>query len=366
MTLRTTDILRSLRSSRPFHIPLAFTATLLASASVCAGSGLEAKDTSKIAQGSVASASIERFSPALSAVIGPDAVIEKVAEGFEFVEGPVWAFGEIWFSDLVGNKLFAVGGDGATRLLLENSGGATAAPHSEYPGSNGAVVDRDGSVLMAQHAGRRIVRITKDMAITPVIERDAQGRRLNSPNDMVFAADGALWFTDPAFGLAGFDGSPDKEIPYNGVYRWKDGKLTAVIVDLPNPNGIAFSPDGRLLYVSNSGPDMFVNVYDVAPGGSVGAGRRLISYPGPRPSDVPDGMKVDSLGNIWASGPGGIRVINPKGEVLGQIRTPDLAQANIAWGGEDRRTAYITATGKVYRLRLAVPGLGPLNANRSR
>ena len=355
---------RSLRSDWGGRIPLACAVALLAS--TCASSGLRAEAAATIAPGLVASASIERLSPALDAVIGPDAVIEKVADGFEFVEGPVWAFGEIWFSDLVGNKLFAVGGDGATRLLLENSGGATDAPHSEYPGSNGAVVDRDGSVLMAQHAGRRIVRITKDMAITSVIERDAQGRRLNSPNDMVFAADGALWFTDPAFGLAGFDGSPDKEIPYNGVYRWKDGQLTAVIVDLPNPNGIAFSPDGRLLYVSNSGPEMFVNIYDVKADGSVGAGRRLISYPGPRPGDVPDGLKVDSRGNIWTSGPGGIRIINPQGKVLGQIRTPDIAQANIAWGGKDGRTAYITATGNVYRLRLAAPGLGSLNVNQSR
>ena len=352
---------RSLRSNRGFCIPFACAAALLASA--CDSSGPESDGAATSAANSVTSASIKRLSPALDAVLAPDAVIEKVAEGFEFVEGPVWAFGEIWFSDLVGNKLFAVGSDGATRLLLENSGGATDAPHSEYPGSNGAVVDTDGSVLMAQHAGRRIVRITQDMAIIPVIERDAEGRRLNSPNDLVFAADGALWFTDPAFGLAGFDESPDKEIPYNGVYRWKDGQLTAVIVDLPNPNGIAFSPDGRLLYVSNSGPDMFVNVYDVAADGSVGAGRRLISYPGPRPGDVPDGLKVDSLGNIWTSGPGGIRIINPQGEVLGQIRTPDTAQANIAWGGEDRRTAYITATGNVYRLRLAAPGLGPLNAD---
>lgn len=295
--------------------------------------------------------------PGLDAVLARDARIELVASGFDFVEGPVWVNGEIWFSDLMANKLYAVGADGATRLLLDNSGGASGAPHSDYPGSNGAVVDRDGSVLMAQHAARRIVRITRDLSMTPVIERDAQGRRLNSPNDMVFAPDGALWFTDPAFGLAGYDQSPAKEIPYNGVYRWQGGQLTAVITDLPNPNGIALSPDGSRLYVSNSGPDMFVNVYEVRADGSVGQGRRLISYPGPRPGDVPDGMKVDSLGNIWSSGPGGIRIISPQGTVLGQIRTPDLAQANLAWGGADGRTAYITASGNVYRLRLAVPGL---------
>jgi gluconolactonase len=350
--------LRSLRPARLVCAPLVCGVALLASA--CAGNLSDSPAAPPAASSDASSATaIIRLDPALESVLAPGAVLERVAGGFNFVEGPVWAFGEIWFSDLVGNKLYAVGSDGATRVLLENSGGVTDAPHSDYPGSNGAVVDRDGSVLMAQHAARRIVRVTRDMTITPVVERDAQGRRLNSPNDMVFAPDGALWFTDPAFGLAGFDASYDKEIPYNGVYRWKDGQITAVIVDLPNPNGIALSPDGRLLYVSNSGPDMFVNVYDVAPNGSVGAGRRLISYPGPQPGDVPDGLKVDSLGNIWTSGPGGIRIITPQGRVLGQIRTPDTAQANIAWGGADGRTAFITATSNVYRLRLAVPGLRP-------
>ena len=348
----------SRRALRAAGMAQALGAALLASA--CVGGAADSQPAMTTAAASPAAATaIVRLDPGLDAVLARDAVIERVAGGFNFVEGPVWAFGEIWFSDLAANKLYAVGADGATRLLLDNSGGATGAPHSDYPGSNGAVVDRDGTVLMAQHAARRIVRITRDMVITPVVERDAQGRRLNSPNDMVAAPDGALWFTDPSFGLAGYDASPAREIPYNGVYRWKDGQLTAVIVDLPNPNGIALSPDGRRLYVSNSGPDMYVNVYDVSADGSVGEGRRLISYPGPQPGDVPDGMKVDSLGNIWTSGPGGIRIISPQGTVLGQITTPDVAQANLAWGGADGRTAYITASGNVYRVRLAVPGLRP-------
>jgi gluconolactonase len=348
-----THVIRPLRARRRARLVLTCGAALLAVACAGADDGPPAAVASAAATGTA----IVRMNPALDAVLASDTKVELVASGFQFVEGPVWAFDEIWFSDLVGNKLYAVDSNGAQRVLLENSGGATAEPHSDYPGSNGAVVERDGTVLLAQHAARRIVRMTRDMTITPVIERDAQGRRLNSPNDMVFAPDGALWFTDPAFGLAGFDESPAKEIPYNGVYRWKDGRLVAAITDLPNPNGIALSPDGRLLYVSNSGPDMFVNVYDVAADGSVGAGRRLISYPGPRPDDVPDGMKVDSLGNIWSSGPGGIRIISPQGTVLGQITSPDLAQANIAWGGADGRTAYITASENVYRIRMLVPGL---------
>ncbi|MGA0544077.1 SMP-30/gluconolactonase/LRE family protein [Brevundimonas sp. VNH65] len=278
----------------------------------------------------------------------------------QFVEGPIWVRGELWFSDLMGNRLYAVGRDDVVRVLLERSGGEPSAPPSAYPGSNGGVVDRDGAVLLAQHGARRIGRVAPDMTVRPYIERDAQGRRLNSPNDLALSPDGALWFTDPPFGLAGGDQDSAKEIPYNGVYRWKDGVLVAAITDLPKPNGLAFSPDGRRLYVSNSGPEMYINIYDVASDGSVTLQGRLITFTDENPSEVPDGMKVDSAGNIWASGPGGIRIITPEGRVMGQIRTDDEAQANIVWGGADYHTAYITAATRVYRLALRVQGSPPL------
>lgn len=278
----------------------------------------------------------------------------------QFVEGPIWAHGELWFSDLMGNRLYAVGANDQVRVLLERSGGEPSAPPSAYPGSNGGVVDRDSSVLLAQHGARRVARVGADMSVSAVIERDSQGRRLNSPNDLAFSPDGALWFTDPPFGLAGGDQDPGKEIPYNGVYRWKDGVLVAAITDLPKPNGLAFSPDGRQLYVSNSGPEMFINIYDVAADGGVTLAGRLITFTDANPTEVPDGMKVDSSGNIWASGPGGIRIITPTGVVLGQIRTGDEAQANLVWGGADFRTAYIAAATRVYRLQLNVQGQRPL------
>lgn len=302
---------------------------------------------------------ILRLDPALDAIIPPGAKLEKVAGGFGFVEGPLWVGGELRFSDLTGNKLYALGADGKTRLLLDKSGGLQNPPAGAFIGSNGSVVGPDGAVLMTQHGARRIVRVADDMTLTPFIER-YEGKRLNSPNDMVYGPDGALWITDPPYGLAGQDQDPAKEVSFNAVYRYADGKLTAVITDVPRPNGIGFSPDGKTLYISNCEPEMFVNAYDVSPQGVVSNGRRFISYPGPNPIDVPDGLKIDSAGNVWTSGPGGIRIISPAGKVLGQLKTTDRAQANIAWGGPDLKTAYIMGAGNVYRLKLAIPGQKPL------
>jgi gluconolactonase len=306
--------------------------------------------------------SIERLDPALDAVIAPGAVLEKVGGGYDFTEGPAWVNGEIWFSDLRGNTFHAIAADGTARTLMEKSGGKDTIPPGSYQGSNGLVVDKDGTVLLTQHGARRIVRINPaDMSVTPFLER-VDGKRLNSPNDMVFSSDGALWITDPPYGLTApnFDSDPAKEQPYNAVYRYKDGVAKAVITDLPRPNGIGFSPDGKTLYVSNCEPDMFIMAYDVAADGTVSNGRKFIEFPGPNPVDVPDGLKVDSAGNVWASGPGGIRIITPEGKVIGQLKSGDEAQANLAWGGPDWKTAYITAAGNIYKLQLAIPGQKPL------
>lgn len=306
-----------------------------------------------------AGTSIERLDPALDAVIPKDAVLEKVADGFGFTEGPVWVGDRIRFSDLTGNKLYEITPDGEKKLLLDKSGGLdTPAPNS-FQGSNGSVVDKDGTVLMTQHGMRRVVRVDDQMKVTPVIEK-IDGKRLNSPNDIIFAADGSLWITDPPYGLIGQDKDKAKEAKYNAVYRYKDGVGKAVITDLPRPNGIGFSPDGKKLYVSNSEPKMFINVYDVNADGTVANGKTFIAFPGPNPVDVPDGLKVDSQGNVWASGPGGIRIISPQGKVLGQLKSPDRAQANLAWGGNDWKTAYIMGAGSVYKLKLAIPGEKPL------
>jgi len=347
----------------PRSLRVALVAVVAAAASGgCSREASPAAPAPAAAPASANAGSIERLDPALDAIIAPGTQVEKVAGGFEFLEGPLWNNGELWFSDLTGNKLYALGADGKVRLLMDKSGGKPETPPGSYQGSNGAAVDKDGSVLLSQHGLRRIVRVSADMKVTPVIERNSDGKRLNSPNDMMFAPDGALWFTDPPLGLLGQDKDPAKEAPYNAVYRYKDGKVAAKITDLTRPNGIAFSPDGARLYISNSAPEMFVNVYDVGPDGAVSKGRRFISYPGPLPDDVPDGMKVDSQGNVWTTGPGGIRIVSPQGKVLGQIKTPDKAAANLAFGGPDWRTVYITASSNVYRLKVAIPGLKPLYA----
>jgi gluconolactonase len=304
----------------------------------------------------VAGTDIVRLDPSLDAVIAPGAQIERVATGFHFTEGPMWRHGHLWFSDLVGNKMLAVAPDGTVRVLIDHSGGLDNPPPGSYTGSNAMVTTPDGTVLMIQQGGRRIVRLDSNLKMSPFLD-SFEGKKLNSPNDLVYAPDGSLWFTDPPYGLLGQDQDPAKELSFNGVFRYSHGKLTAPIRDLTRPNGIGFSADGKTLYISNSGPEMFVMKYHVAPGGTVSGGTKVITYPGSAP-DVPDGLKLDSAGNLWTSGPGGFRIISPAGKVLGQIKLPETA-ANMAWA-DGGRTAYFTATSSIYRLKVATPGKMPL------
>ena len=298
---------------------------------------------------------IQRLDPALDAVIAPESKIEKVASGFSFTEGPMWHEGRLWFSDVVGNKMYAMTPDGKATVLIEHAGGLDSYPAGMSKGSNGMVTDKDGTVLMTQHGARRIARVGKDMVPTVFLE-NFEGKKFNSPNDLVFAPDGSLWITDPPYGLTGGDHDPAKELSFNGVFRYANGKLTAPIQDLTRPNGIGFTADGKTLYVSNSGPQMYVEKYDVAADGTVSNGTRFIEYPGRAP-DVPDGLKLDSANNLWTTGPGGIRIISPAGKVLGQIKLPETA-ANLAWA-DGGHTLYITASTSVYRLKVKTPGTMP-------
>lgn len=300
---------------------------------------------------------VVRLDPGLDAVIAPEERITRVATGFKFTEGPMWRKGRLWFSDLAGDQMLAVSPDGKVQLLIDHSGGYPNPPPHSNLGSNAMVTDKDGSVLMIRQGGRTIVRLDDKLRIHPFLSH-YHGKRFNSPNDLVFAPDGSLWFTDPPFGLLGMDKDPAKELPFNAVFRYADGKLEPVITDFTLPNGIGFSPDGRTLYVSNYGPSMYVKAFDVGPGGKLSNGRIFIAYPKPVGPGGPDGLKIDTAGNVWTTGPGGIRIITPAGKVLGQIQLPEVA-ANIAFA-EDGRTVYITASTSIYRLHTKIPGEKPL------
>lgn len=310
-------------------------------------------------------AKVIRRSPALDGLLAPDVKIERVAKGFVFTEGPMWRDGALWFSDLRGNKMYSLTAGGKLTVMIEKAGGLDSFAAGANGGSNAMVTDHDGTVLMMQHGVRRIVRLDSKLAMTPFLTA-YEGKQFNSPNDLVFSPDGALYFTDPPYGLfnpgtpnADLDKDPRRALAFNGVYRFKDGKLTAVITDLNRPNGLAFSPDGRTLYVANSESPSAYYRYDVKSDGSVGPRQLFADLSKESGDGVPDGLKVDSQGNIWASGQGGFRIYSPTGDVLGQIVLPEVA-ANLAWGGPDGKTAYFTASTSIYKLPMKIAGNLPL------
>lgn len=295
---------------------------------------------------------IERLDPALDALVAPGAVIEKVAGGFKFTEGPLWRpDGTLWFSDVQGNVVRSVTPAGKVTVLIENSGGVSRGAPDAFIGSNGMAQAPDGSVWMVQHGARRIVRVAADHTLTPVVSR-FEGKRLNSPNDLVFARDGALYFTDPPYGLDKQDDDPAKELAFNGVYRFAKGRLQAVVRDLNRPNGLAFSPDFKILYVNNSDPaNNLVMRYDVAADGTLANGRVFANLTS-RIDGLADGLKVDARGNVYTAGPGGIWVLSAAGKHLGTIQPPETP-ANCGWG-DDGKTLYITAVTSIYRVRTLV------------
>jgi gluconolactonase len=295
---------------------------------------------------------IERLDASLDALIAPDAVIEKVAGDFRFTEGPLWRpDGALWFSDVQGDVIRSVTPSGQVKVLIQHAGGASNAPADAFIGSNGMAQAPDGSVWVVQHGARQIARITANHTLTPVVSR-FEGKRLNSPNDLVFAKDGALYFTDPPYGLAKQDDDPAKELSFNGVYRFAKGRLQAVVRDLNRPNGLAFSPDGKTLYVNNSDPAKnLVMRYDVAADGTLTNGRVFADITS-KVDGLADGLKVDAKGNLYTAGPGGIWVLSPTGKHLGTIAPPE-APANCAWG-DDGKTLYITAVTSIYRIKTLV------------
>jgi gluconolactonase len=287
----------------------------------------------------------------LDRVLGPDARLERVAGGFEFTEGPVWSpDGALLFSSPNTNAIYRLR-DGVVTVFRSKSG-YTGLDVGRYhqPGSNGLTLSPDGLLTICQHGNRRVIRVNPHGDITVLADR-FEGRRLNSPNDLVYRSDGTLFFTDPPFGLP----SPDEtELGFSGVYRVRDGAVSLLTKELNGPNGLAFSPDERWLYVGNWDFDHIVVMrYDP----DTGEGSVFFDMTSPDAEDAIDGIKVDLDGNLYVCGPGGIWVLSPDAEHLGTIRLPE-APHNLAWGG-DGHDLYVTALTSVYRLRLATKGATP-------
>jgi len=307
-----------------------------------------------------AAPSIVPLDPRFDELVPRDAVLEKVADGIAWAEGPVWNHtGEfLLFSDVPNNSIFKWKAAEGLTLFLKPSGYTGTEPfQGREPGSNGLAFDKQGRLVFCQHGDRRISRLEKDGTKTVLVER-YRGKRINSPNDLVFKSNGDLYFTDPPFGLpASFD-DPKRELDFCGVYRLaKNGKLTLLTKEVQAPNGIAFSPDEKMLYVADSKRALWF-AFDVKKDGTLGKGRVLFDgaeMSKGRPG-VADSMKVDIHGNIFAAAPGGLYVIAPDGTLLGRF---DLGTAtgNCAWG-EDGSTLFVASNSIVYRIRLKTKGAG--------
>lgn len=303
---------------------------------------------------------IERFDPALDALIAPGANIEKLAEGFEWAEGPIWIKKEeaLYFSDVPRNVIFRWREGEKTREIIDPSGYTGKEPRGGEPGSNGLTLDAKGNLILCQHGDRQVARYVNGKFV-PLV-RYYQGRRFNSPNDLVYHSNGDLYFTDPPYGLLKKNDDPAKELVFNGVYRLKpNGKLTLLTSGLTYPNGIALSPDQKTLYVAISDPaNPLYMAYDVKPDGTITNERVFFDATHLHKQGLkglPDGIKIDIHGNLWGTGPGGVLVISPQGKHLGTINTGE-ATANCGWGN-DGTVLYITAD--MYLCRVQTLSRGP-------
>jgi gluconolactonase len=320
---------------------------------------------------------IQKLDPGMDDIVPAGAKVDRVATdpGFKWTEGPVWIHaGCLLFAEIPSNSIRKWTPGSGLSVFMQPSGYKGSTPFAgPEPGSNGMTLDGRGRLTVAGHAQRdvwRLESLTSQAQIT-ILADTYQGKRLNSPNDLVYGRDGSLYFTDPPYGLpTQSDHAPGKELKVNGVYRVPGAsnqtpgapparaKLELLIKDLPRPNGIVFSPDEKYLYVNNSEPKKLWMRYSVKTDGSLGDGKLFYDATSDKAPGSPDGMKVDQKGNLYSAGPGGVWIFSPAGVHLGTIRLPEKV-GNLAWGDDDGKALYITASSSIYRIRLTIPGIRP-------
>ena len=337
----------------------------------CVLTGTELASAQADGSANVAPVKMDRLDAAIDKIVPADATMERVVSGFTWIEGPVWKGDKLYFAEIPSNSIRTwTPGKGVSMYLTPSGYKGKAAYGGPESGSNGMTLDVKGRLTVAGHAQRDVYRFeTADAqgAIT-VLADTYKGKQLNSPNDLVYKSDGSLYFTDPPYGLrTQLDSDPDKQLDVNGVYRIPHARdqvpesapardqLQLLVSDLTRPNGIAFSPDEKYLYVNNSQPKKIWMRYTVKPDGTLTDGKLLYDDTADTRPGNPDGMKVDVLGNIYSAGPGGVWIFTPEGKPLATILMPGRV-ANVAWAGADRKMLYITGSEGIFRVHLKIAG----------
>jgi gluconolactonase len=342
---------------------------IAAAASVLAGSFAIAQTSDQ---------SVVRLDPALDALVSPDAKVELVKGGFGFTEGPVWVQkgkeGYLLFTDIPGGVVWKLTADGKASVYLDHTGyngpevwrwggvqnngfDKTDPKFEEFAmiGADGLTVDRQGRLILATFAGRSLMRIENNGKRTVLADR-YEGKRFGGPNDVVVKSNGAIYFTDTYGSFRLRDKDPRKELDFTGVFMWKDGKLSLLVKDMPMVNGLAFSPDEKYLYVNGS-RDNYVNRYEVRADGTLANGKLFIDLSKDATErGITDGLRVDTRGNLYETGPGGVWIISPEGKHLGTIRAPEQS-TNVGFGDADKKTLYIAARTGIYKIRVNTPGI---------
>lgn len=304
-----------------------------------------------------------RLSGKINDLVAGDAQIEKLGEGFIWSEGPVWISegGYLLFTDVPGNTLYKwAAGEGVSVFLKPSGYAGDDASFLREGGANGLALDKNGRLIMCDSGNRTIASLDLSARTKTVIVDNYQGKRFNSPNDLVIHSNGDIFFTDPPYGLKGLNDSPHKELEFNGVYRFShEGDLALLTNELAFPNGIALSPDEKTLYVSQSDPQRpILMAYDLMDDGSIANGRVFFdasALASQGKSGLPDGMAVDVHGNLFVTGPGGVHVLSPDGTHLGTIATGQ-AVANCAFGN-DGSVLYLTSDMMLCRVQLKTKGM---------